>query len=260
MDLKDKNVIYSGGFGGIGLAGVREFLKSGAKHVTILDLNENKEALLELKTSHPGAKIDYIPVDLMKKESITAAFKSAVEKMGHFDVLVNGCGVCMDSEVDLTIQINLLGLIHSSLTALPYMDKSSGGRGGTILNISSVSGFEITPLFAIYAASKHGVTAFTRCMGDQIYFDRFGVRFLAICPGLTKTSLIKDNHLSTTFKFCQEIGKRYRYAKVQSAEECGKNMIKVIETGKNGGVYLLDLGTIEEIPYKRRWVVTYETH
>uniref|UniRef100_A0A0K8U5F8 alcohol dehydrogenase n=1 Tax=Bactrocera latifrons TaxID=174628 RepID=A0A0K8U5F8_BACLA len=260
MDLKNKNVIYSGGFGGIGLAGVREFLKSGAKYVTILDLNENKEAMLELKKSHPGAKIDYIPVDLTKKESITAAFKSAVEKMGHFDVLVNGCGICMDSEVDLTIQINLLGLIHSTLIALPYMDKSSGGRGGTILNVSSNSGLDATPLLAIYSASKHGVTAFTRCMGDQIYLDRFGVRVLAICPGLTKTNLIKNIHSNTTFKFCQEKAKRYPQDHIQSAEECGKNIIKVIETVKNGGVYLLDLGRVEEIPYKRQWVVTYETH
>uniref|UniRef100_A0A0K8WA65 alcohol dehydrogenase n=1 Tax=Bactrocera latifrons TaxID=174628 RepID=A0A0K8WA65_BACLA len=259
MGLKNKNVIYSGGFGGIGLAGVREFLKSGAKYVTILDLNENKEAMLELKKSHPGAKIDYIPVDLTKKESITAAFKSAVEKMGHFDVLVNGCGICMDSEVDLTIQINLLGLIHSTLIALPYMDKSSGGRGGTILNVSSNSGLDATPLLAIYSASKHGVTAFTRCMGDQIYFDHFGVRFLAMCPGFTKTNITNNIHSSTTFKFCQEKAQRYHNAKQQSAEECGKNMIKVIETGKNGGVYLLDLGNIEEIPYQRKWVVTYET-
>lgn len=134
-------------------------------HVTILDLNENKEAMLDFKTSYPVVKIDFIPVDMTKKENITAAFKKAVEKMGHFDVLVNGCGIMMDSQVDLTIEINLLGLIHSTLAALAYMDKSSGGHGGTIVNISSVVGLEASPLFAIYSASKCGVTAFTRCMG-----------------------------------------------------------------------------------------------
>lgn len=64
--------------------------------------------MLDFKTSYPVVKIDFIPVDMTKKENITAAFKKAVEKMGHFDVLVNGCGIMMDSQVDLTIEINLV--------------------------------------------------------------------------------------------------------------------------------------------------------
>ncbi|XP_011181385.2 alcohol dehydrogenase [Zeugodacus cucurbitae] len=260
MDVKGKNVIYSGGFGGIGLACVREFLKHGAKYVTIFDLEENDEAMLALRKSYPNATIDFIPVDMRKKASITMAFKSAVEKMEHFDVLVNGCAIMMDSQVELTIEINLLGLIHSTLAALPYMDKSSGGHGGVIVNISSVAGLETPGLFAIYTASKHGVTAFTRCMGDQIYYDRFGVSFITICPGLTETSLTKDLHSRVTFQFNEEVAKIFLHSKQQSAELCAENMIKVIEIGKNGGVYLLDLGNIQEITYPQLWEPTFEAH
>uniref|UniRef100_A0A0A1XSJ0 alcohol dehydrogenase n=2 Tax=Zeugodacus cucurbitae TaxID=28588 RepID=A0A0A1XSJ0_ZEUCU len=189
MELKGKNVIYSGGFGGIGQACIKEILNSGAKHMTIFDLVENKEAMIGFKKSYPGATIDFIPFDMRKKETITAAFKTAKAKMGHFDVLVNSCGIMMDSEVDLTIQINLMGLIHSNLAALPYMDKSSGGRGGVIVNISSVACLEPPPLYPIYSASKDGVKAFTRSMADQVYYDRFGVNFITICPGITDTPM-----------------------------------------------------------------------
>ena len=44
------------------------------------------------------------------------------------------------------------------------MDKSNGGRGGLIINISSVAGLEPTAVVAVYSATKHGVTAFTRAM------------------------------------------------------------------------------------------------
>lgn len=61
-----------------------------------------------------------------------------------------------------------LGVINSTLTALEYMDKSKGGKGGLIVNISSVAGLQPTPLMAIYSAAKTGVTTFTRGMSVSI--------------------------------------------------------------------------------------------
>ncbi|XP_036344923.1 alcohol dehydrogenase-like [Rhagoletis pomonella] len=257
MELNGKNVICAGGFGGIGLACVKEFLAKGVKNLVIFDLTENKQALLELQNSHPASTIHFIQFDVSKKESITAAFTDAVEKMQYFDVLINGFAIMMDEHIELTVEINLLGVIHSTLTALPYMDKSAGGRGGIIMNVSSVAGLEATALFAIYSATKHGVTAFTRCMADQIYFDHFGVRFITICPGMTDTGLIINLHKRVTFEFTQDATKIFYDAKNQSAETCAKNMITVIETGKNGGVYLLDLGDIKEITYPEFWRPTF---
>ncbi|XP_054085606.1 alcohol dehydrogenase 2-like [Zeugodacus cucurbitae] len=257
MNIKGKNVIYSGGFGCIGQACVKEFLKSGAKYVTIFDVDENKEAMIEFKKLYPGTTIHFISVDMRKKESITTAFKSAVEKMGLFDVLVNGCGIMGDSEVDLTIEINLLGLMHSSLTALPYMDKSSGGRGGTIVNISSVAGLGSIPLCPVYSAAQHGVTTFTRCLGDKMYYDRLGVRIITICPGFTGINFLKNLHSKVMFKFTEEMDNDMANAKQQSVEVCARNMIKVIETGKNGAVYMLDLGNIKEVTIPKMFEPTF---
>lgn len=56
------------------------------------------------------------------------------------------------------------GVIHSTLIALDYMDKSKGGQGGLIVNISSVAGLEPSGMFAVYSAAKCGLTAFTRAL------------------------------------------------------------------------------------------------
>lgn len=50
------------------------------------------------------------------------------------------------------------------------------------------------------------------------------------------------------------------YVKQQSAEVCAKNIIKVIETGKHGGVCKLDSGNIDEITYPTLWESVFETH
>lgn len=57
--------------------------------------------------------------------------------------------------------------------ALNHMDKSKGGRGGTIVNISSVAGIEPLGMIAIYSAAKHGIAAFSRAMAvnlNKFYF------------------------------------------------------------------------------------------
>lgn len=73
-------------------------------------------------------------------------------------------GVMADRNIELTININLIGLINTTMEALPYMDKTQKGRGGLILNIASSLGLEPCGAIAIYSASKFGVVGFTRCL------------------------------------------------------------------------------------------------
>lgn len=68
--------------------------------------------------------------------------------------------------IDFQLQ---LGVVNSCLVALEYMDKSKGGKGGMIMNISSVAGLEPTARMSIYSGAKHGVTAFTRGLGVGSY-------------------------------------------------------------------------------------------
>lgn len=78
------------------------------KNLVIFDLQENANILQDLRTSHPEARILFVPFDITDKNSITEAFKIAIDKIGHFDVLVNGCGLMDDTKVELMIGINLV--------------------------------------------------------------------------------------------------------------------------------------------------------
>uniref|UniRef100_W8BX26 alcohol dehydrogenase n=1 Tax=Ceratitis capitata TaxID=7213 RepID=W8BX26_CERCA len=253
MDLKGKNVIYEGGFGGIGQHCLKQFLAKGIKNLVIFDLKENAEILENLRKSYPQSKIFFVQFDITNKDSITKAFIAAVEKIGHFDVLVNGCGMMDDTKVDLMIDINLKGLINSTLTALPYMDKSTGGRGGLIINISSVAGLEPTSAVTIYSAAKHGVTAFTRGMANPVFYDHHGVSFITICPGITETDLVANPQTKATFEYAKHLAGLLDMAARQGPEICAENLVKVAETGKNGGVYKLDLGEIKEVTFPVFW-------
>lgn len=68
----------------------------------------------------------------------------------------------------------------------------SGGHGGVIVNIASIVGLD--PFFNLpaYTATKHAVVGYTRCLADNIFETKFGIKFITICPGVTDTSFAKS--------------------------------------------------------------------
>ena len=160
------------------------------------------------------------------------------------------------------------------------MDKSKGGRGGIIVNISSIAGIENTGMFAIYSAAKHGVTAFSRsmavyilinltkicscfyfyfviCLQNPLYYHHTQVNFITICPGLTDTALLHELQDKTTLKeYAGPMVQRFANIKRQSAEACAQNLVKAVESNKLGSVWLLDLGELSEIDMPILWKPT----
>ncbi|XP_075163381.1 uncharacterized protein LOC142236015 [Haematobia irritans] len=252
--LKCKNVIYLGGFGGIGQKCVEEFLKKGVQNLVVFDLKENSDVMKKWQDTYKSSNIYFQPVDVTKSETIEEAYKQSKQKLDYIDVVLNGCGLMDDRYLDLTIDINLRGVLHSSMIALGYMDKSKGGRGGVIANISSVAGIEASGMFAIYSAAKHGVTAFSRAMSNPLYFKNTGVNFVTICPGLTETPLldnVKDK--VTLIEYGQPMAEKFVTLQTQSAQVCSENIIKAIETNKLASVWLLDRGEMSEIEMPVLW-------
>ncbi|XP_033157702.1 alcohol dehydrogenase 1 [Drosophila mauritiana] len=253
MDLAGKNVVYLGGFGGIGQKCVQELLRRPIKALAIFDLNANEELLAEWKSQHPDTDIFYHKLDITQKSDIDAAYKATAERFGHFDVVVNGSGLMNDRLVELTIQINLLGVINSTLTALEYMDMAKGGKGGLIVNISSVAGLQPTAIMAIYSAAKTGVTTFTRAMANPFFYAHSGVGFITICPGFTDTGLLEDIGNKTTFTYDTPMLAMFNRVKRQKAEDCARNLVSAIETSKNGAVLMLELGETTEVDMPVMW-------
>ncbi|XP_005178630.2 alcohol dehydrogenase [Musca domestica] len=254
MELAGKNVIYIGGYGGIGEKCVEAFLKKSVKSLLIFDLQSNDEYLGYLQNTYKKSFVDYIALDLRKSESIKDAFQRAKQLIDNIDVVVNGSGVANENNIDQLVQINLAGLMHSSLIAMDYMSKANGGHGGCIVNISSTTGLNPIDLCCVYGATKSGVIHFTNSLAKPIYFDKTGVSCITICPGVTLTPILKDvTTKCISGKYLPNLDSILDSAVHQTPAVFAENLMKVIETASNGSTWVLDDGKIDEVHLPQIW-------
>lgn len=212
---------------------------------------EDSKALLAMMKEYPNITMAYDKLDVTDPADITAKLQKVVDKIKYIDILVNGAGIINERSVEKTIAVNLVGLINTTLKALRYMDKTEKGRGGVVVNIASVLGLEAAHGVATYTASKHGVIGFTKSLAHETYFDKTGVIHIAVCPGITKTPLLKK--VEGTFEYSTDLANKLNTCKFQTSEEMGENLVKTIEMSRNGGIYICDLGTIREVNLTHYW-------
>lgn len=116
--------------------------------------------------------------------------------VGRLSLWVNNAGVLVtgdawehgDEAVRRLVEVNLLGVVHGSLTAVEAMRAG----GGTVLNVASTSAYGPVPGLALYAATKAGVLSFG--VGLQGDLRRAGVpiRVLTCCPDVADTGMVRE--------------------------------------------------------------------
>jgi NAD(P)-dependent dehydrogenase (short-subunit alcohol dehydrogenase family) len=134
-----------------------------------------------------------IEADVADEEHVQAAVEQTVAQLGSLDVLVNNAGIEISGTVaemssetwDRVLAVNLRGAFLCSKYAIPHMR----GRGGAIVNISSVHAFHSYPHEPAYDASKSGMLGLTRTMA--LDHGKDGIRVNAICPGYIRTPLLE---------------------------------------------------------------------
>lgn len=172
----------------IGKAMTEELLHNGAK-VALLDVDETAGRRLKeaLDTQFEEERTIFLKCDVQSEEQIKAALQEAEKTFGGIDILCNNAGVVDEDEWEKTVSVNLVGVIRVAYLALDHMNKSTGGRGGVIVNTSSMAGF--IPLLScpVYTAAKHSVVGFTRAMASASTAAGYGIRFNALCPSFVKT-------------------------------------------------------------------------
>ncbi|MFG2952662.1 SDR family oxidoreductase [Streptomyces sp. NPDC048291] len=181
-------VITAAAGAGIGGATARRFLEEGAR-VLISDAHARrlKEYAAELAAGHPGA-VTAFPCDVTDEAQVQGLFDAAVREHGRLDIVVNNAGLGGTSAlVDMTddqwtrvLDVTLNGTFRCSRAALRLFRES--GRGGVIVNNSSVVGWRAQAGQAHYAAAKAGVMALTRCAAIEA--AGYGVRVNAVAPSL----------------------------------------------------------------------------
>ena len=202
MDVAGKNVVITGGSGGIGLGIAQAFAQRGAR-VAILDVDVDggrvaAEGLAERGSGEDGPHL-FAACDITDRKSVRAAVDAVLEAFGHIDILVNNAGISavkpfLDMEDDLpewhrVIDVNLHGT--ANMTHAVGNAMRAAGRGGLIINISSVggatcSGSREMPMVG-YVASKAALNHLTRSWA--IEFAEYDIRVNCIMPGPTHSRL-----------------------------------------------------------------------
>lgn len=196
LQLAGRNVVVTGGAGGIGSAICTLLAEEGA-NVVVSDLAlERAEAVAE-QCRRKGVRAHAIHTDLADPADCAALVDRTAELLGSADVLVNNAGLWpthLVTEIPLeewhrTIDVNLTAVF---LTCQRFVALNlSQGRRAKILNITSQAAFNgSTTGHAHYAAAKAGVVTFTISLSREVASKGINVNALAL--GMVATSMNRD--------------------------------------------------------------------
>ena len=196
MKLQGKNALITGASSGIGQAIAVRFAEEGASvavnYRSGADQAEETRALAQ--KANPGGKHFTVQADVSWEDQVQAMFAKTLEAFGSLDVLVNNAGIqkpCPSHEIeaadfDRIIGVNLRGPFLCAREAIRHF-LTRNGRGGVILNNSSVHEIIPKPKYLSYSISKGGMENLTKSLALE-YADR-GIRVNAVGPGAVVTPI-----------------------------------------------------------------------
>ncbi len=191
--LEGKVAIVTGSNRGIGKGIAIAFAKEGCKvivnsHEHDKDADKVVEEIKEL-----GSDAIFVKADVSKEKNVKNLIKKTVEKFGKLDITVNNAGILVSGSVkeltekdwDRQMAVNLKGVFFVTKYTLEQIRKQ--GKGGRIINISSIAGLVGFPGISAYCASKGGITELTREVALDCAKD--GITVNAINPGVIVTDM-----------------------------------------------------------------------
>lgn len=192
MRLKDKVALVTGAAAGIGLACAEAFAREGAKVVLSDVAVERGEAAAE-KIQAAGGEALFVPCDVGDKAQVDALVEAAVAAYGGLDIAVANAGIVhacdflelAEEDFDRVLRVNLKGVFLTGQAAARQMAKQ--GRGGAIINMSSVNAVLAIPAITPYVVAKGGVNQLTKAMALSLV-DK-GIRVNGIGPGSIRTEV-----------------------------------------------------------------------
>ncbi len=197
MRFKDRVVIVTGAAGGIGLATARCLAQEGARVAAAVHTPEQADAT-EAAVRAAGAPDVLVCVcDVADEAAVTRCTAGTVERWGRLDGVVNNAGE-MDfkpfadwtaADWQHTLGVDLVGAYWLMRDAFRHMTAS--GRGGSIVNVSSIHAEMTTPNVATYAAAKAALVSLTR--SAAIEGKALGIRANAVLPGAIETPMLRQN-------------------------------------------------------------------
>src|ERR1700753_744983 len=179
--MEGKGVVVSGASMGVGRATAQRFAQEGATVVLLA----RRKLLLDEIADTLGPNAVPIATDVTCATEVCAAFEQVAALVGRVDVLINPAGAsrirlieeASDEDIAVTVNTNLVAPIYTTRAAIPLL-RAAGG--GDIMNISSEITLDDMPMMTLYAATKHGLSGFTKAMNKELRRDSIRVTLLVL--------------------------------------------------------------------------------
>lgn len=192
LDGKRAVVLGASSEGNMGQHIARRFLDEGAQ---VLVAGRKDSVLADFASAHA---CHWAACDITSPESLAAMADAAVGAMGGVDIAVNATGwgllkPFLDTtrdELDTITALQYIGSFQFYQAMIRKMARSMGGRGGSLIQISSATATIMLNDHAAYMGTKAGTDHVVRCVAHE--FGEEGIRANSISPGLTETPMTAD--------------------------------------------------------------------
>jgi NAD(P)-dependent dehydrogenase (short-subunit alcohol dehydrogenase family) len=211
MRLKDRVILVTGSYSGIGMAIAKQCVKEGARVV----LNGLEEAQGQAVLTAIGVENGICCTqDISAENAASVLIGAAIGRFGKLDAVVNNAAIIQSGNIHTTsldfirqmLEVNTIAPLAIIQAALPYLHKT----GGCVLNIGSVNAWSGEPNLLPYSISKGALMTLSRNLGDSLFREQ-GVRVNQINPGwvLTEHEQMKQEQLGGPADWYTKIPKLY---------------------------------------------------
>ena len=228
MNVKDKNIIITGGSLGIGKETARALSLKGAN---VLITGRSEKRLLDAK-NYTQSKI--IEFDISNHDNIAFKARKCVDILeGRVDVLINNAGVGVRKSIEelnindflKVFNVNVFGLALFTKEIIPSMIKQSNG---TIINIGSTASLKGYKNGSIYSSSKFAVRCLTQCW--QAELRQHNIRVCQVNP----------SEVTTAFGSLKRVERENIYNKL-TPKEISHSIVSAIEMDNRGFINELNI-------------------